>query len=230
MISVVFGINEAVVGSDASATKNARHLAYISELDAQKFSATLAMRDHALLRMYRQLLHLCRQFVEVPRMIRVTGAAGVPEVLRFVGADLLTDVYLEPAPGADQTKAAEAAAAEQDAVAGFTPVARAAELRKTGQAETALEVLTRTAVGKQAEQALQGAGVQADPSLVASTAVEVLLGIIEANEAMGPERLALVVELLNAYRQLAEQQAQPVGESAPESTAPPEQQNPGVLT
>jgi len=236
MISIVFGVNEAVVGSDASATKNARHLAYISELDAQKFAATLAMRDHALLRMYRQMLALCKQYVVVPRMLKVTGVAGLPEIVRFVGADLATDVYLEPAPGVDQTKTAEAAQAEQDAVAGFEPIERAAERRQTGQRDTALEVMTRKAVFQQAQQAMQGFAVQPDETLVASTAVETLLSFIEANEQMGPQRLAPVAALLNAYRALIQQQQPQQGGGSPEMTAEVEQmaaqqqqQTPGAL-
>lgn len=232
MIGIVFGINEAVVGSDASATKNARHLAYISELDAQKFAATLAMRDHALLRLYRQMLSLCKQYVVVPRMLKITGVAGLPEVLRFVGSDLATDVYLEPAPGVDQTKTAEAAQAEQDAVAGFEPIERAVERRQTGQRDTALETQTRKAVFQQAQQALQGFAVQADESLVAATAVEVLLSFIEANEQMGPDRLAAVVQLMNSYRALMqpEQAAGGSPEMTPEVEQMAAQQNPGVLT
>ena len=234
MINVVFGINEAVVGSDASATKNARHLAYISELDAQKFAATLAMRDHALLRLYRQMLALCKQYVVVPRLLRITGPAGLPEVLRFVGSDLAVDVYLEPAPGVDQTKTAEAAQAEQDAVAGFEPIERATERRQTGQRETSLETMTRKAVLQQAQQAMQGFGVQADQTLVAAIAVEVLLSFVEANEQMGPERLAPVVQLLNGYRALLQPAEQQQGGS-PEMTAEVEQQAmqqqaPGALT
>jgi hypothetical protein len=232
MINVVFGINEAIVGSDASATKNARHLAYISELDAQKFSATLAMRDHALLRLYRQMLSLCRQYVVVPRMLRITGDTGLPEIMRFVGSDLATDVYLEPAPGVDDTKTAEAVQAEQDAVAGFEDLGRAKERRQTGQRETSLEVITRKAVMRQAQQAMQGMAVQADDTLVPEIAVEVLLSFMEQNEQMGPDRLAGVVELLNAYRTLM-QPEQPEQGGAPQeapSAVPSASETPGALS
>ena len=180
------------------------------------------------------MLALCKQYVVVPRMLKVTGVAGLPEVVRFVGSDLATDVYLEPAPGVDQTKTAEAAQAEQDAVAGFEPIERAIERRQTGQQDTSLEVITRKAVAQQAQQAMQGFAVQPDETLVAATAVEVLLSFIEANEQMGPERLAPIAALLNGYRALMQQAAAPEQKGSPEMTPEVEQQaaqqNPGVLT
>ena len=76
--------------------------------------------------------------------------------------------------------------------------------------------------------------VQPDESLVASTAVEVLLSFMEANEQMGPQRLAGVAQLLNAYRDLIQQQQPQQGGGQPEMTPEVEQmaaqQDPGVLT
>ena len=67
-----------------------------------------------------------------------------------------------------------------------------------------------------------------------STAVEVLLSFVEANEQMGPERLAPVVQLLNGYRAFLQPAEQQQGGS-PEMTAEVEQQAmqqqaPGALT
>lgn len=227
MISVVFGINEAVVGSDYSQSKNARMLAYISELDAQKFAPTIAARDHALMRMYRQMLMLCQQFVVLPRTVRLIGEMGTPEILQFYGADLKgVDVYLEPAPGVEQGKTATAAAVEADALSGMEDPARAKELRETGQTVTGIERLTRRLVGMQAKQAAAGYQVQPDPTVVPMVAIEVLLDALEANESKPPEALAPLQQLLEAYRQMAAQQMQPAppagGAPQPAPQQPPE--------
>jgi hypothetical protein len=68
---------------------------------------------------------------------------------------------------------------------------------------------------------------------VPAAAIEVLLSFIEANEQMGPERLAPVAALLNAYRAMMQQQVAPEQGSAemtPEVEQMAAQQNPGVLT
>lgn len=221
MITVVFGINEAVSGGDSGTrSSNAKHLLYISELDAQKLAPTIAMRDHALMRMYRQMLMLCQQYVAVPRMVRLIGDAGLPSILQFVGADLKgVDVYLEPAPGVDMLKTAQALAEEQDVVAGFEDPARGKELRRTGQDATALETITRKAVNDQVKSALGGFAVQPDASLVPGTAIQVILDAMEQNASMGPDRLAGLTQLLNAYREMAQQQAQ-MGQAQPPKEAP----------
>lgn len=230
MISVVFGINEAVVGSDYSQSKNARMLAYISELDAQKFAPTIAARDHALMRLYRQMLMLCQQYIVLPRTMRLIGELGEPEIVSFYGADLKgVDVYLEPAPGVDQTKTATAAAVEADALSGMEDPTRAKELRETGQAETGIERLTRRIVGMQAKQAAAGYVVQPDPTIVPAVALDVILTALEANEGKPPEQLSALQQLLEGYRQLmanqmqpgAPQPQQPQGQPPPSGGAPP---------
>jgi hypothetical protein len=226
MISVVFGINEAVVGSDYSQSKNARMLAYISELDAQKFAPTIAARDHALMCLYRQMLSLAQQYIKVPRMLKIIGDAGLPEIVSFVGSDLATDVYLEPASGTDLSKTATAAAVEQDAANGLETVDNAKEIRKTGQAETSIQRLSRSIVAQQATQALQGFGVQADPNVDPAIAVDVILGVYEQNATAGSDRLAGLMSLLSSYRQIGAQQmaAMPQG-----GVTAPEQPKPGVV-
>lgn len=230
MITVVFGINEAVVGADSGTkSSNAKHLLYISELDAQKLAPTIAARDHALMRVYRQMLMLCQQFVAVPRQVRLIGDAGLPSILMFQGADLKgVDVYLEPASGAEQLKTAVAANEETEMAAGLEDPVRGGELRRTGQAETGLETLTRKAVNDQVKNALGGFAVEADPSLVPATAVQVILDAMEANAAMGPDRLAGLAALLNAYRQIMSQQQQAAQPQAP-TEAPAAQKQESIV-
>ena len=120
-------------------------------------------------------------------------------------------------------------------LSGQTPVWAQSTVAFSGiQQDTSLEVITRKAVAQQAQQAMQGFAVQPDETLVAATAVEVLLSFIEANEQMGPERLAPIAALLNGYRALMQQAAAPEQKGSPEMTPEVEQQaaqqNPGVLT
>ena len=224
MISVVFGINEAVVGSDYSQSKNARMLAYISELDAQKFAPTIAARDHALMLVYRQMLQLSQQFVSVPRTMMLVGDLGMPEVVTFIGADLQgVDVYLEPASGSDQSKTATAAAIEQDAASGLETPENAKEIRRTGQDETAMQRLSRSIVMTQGQQALGGFAVQADPNVDVVVAVDVLLSLYESAAQAQPDKVAALMALVTQYRQVAAQQGAPVPDKAGQpAPAPPQ--------
>lgn len=209
MLREVYGVNEAVVGSDASQTKNARMLAYVTELDAQKLAPTVVARDHALLGVYRQCLALWRQFVSEQRTIKIIGEAGVPALLSFSGADLAgVDVYLEPASGSDNTKGAAALDAEQAAQAGLMDPARAGELRNTGQTQTRFEALARTLVRRQISDAASGFGAQPDPSIPPQVAIEEIglaLEQVQGDQVATPALMAL----LAAYQQAAQQMQAP---------------------
>jgi hypothetical protein len=218
MLREVYGVNEAVVGSDASQTKNARMLAYVTELDAQKLAPTIVARDHALLRVYRQALKLWRQFVEEERTIRIVGDAGVPAILAFSGAMLDgVDVYLEPAAGQDQTKSANALDAEQAAAAGMMDPTRAAEMRQTGQTQTRFEALARTLVQRQIADALGGFAAQPDPSIPPDIAVSELEMAIQAN-AGNMMALQPLMALLAAYKQ--QMQAAMAPQQTPQEVTP----------
>lgn len=207
-LSVVFGVNEAVSGADSGQeSANAKHLKFISQLDAQKFAMTMTARDHALLRAYRQILRLYQQLVKVPRMVRIIGENGLPEVLQFVGADLDgVDLYLEPAPGADMTRAANAAGAETDAVSGFLDVTKASELRATGQATTSFEGVARTIVQKQIQDVLAGAAAAPDPSVPAEVAIREIQLAMDASATLPDQQKQPLLALLAAYQQAAAQQ------------------------
>lgn len=203
MIGLVFGVNEAVVGSDASATKNARHLAYISELDAQKLSEARRNLEAWRLRAVRQKLRLVQQYVEAERVVNVVSPDGMAKAVRFVGANLEgVDVILEPAPA--QTRASQAVEAERAAAAGFEDPMRARELRQTGLGETGYEALARRVVRMQAEQAMLGQPVQADPSVPPAIALEELtMALEQAGDAPA------LMQLIAAYQQMAAQAGQP---------------------
>ncbi len=214
MLREVYGINEAVVGSDASKSKNAKHLEHIEALDAQKLLETIVNRDHALHRVYRQMLRLLRQMVVVERLLHFIGEDGLPQVQAFVGADLDgVDIFLEPVAGADQTRAAEAANAEQSAVAGFEDPRRAAELRQTGQQRTGLESAAARVVQQQIKDAARGFAAQPDPSVPPPVAVAEIQLALE--QATGTPAEAPLRQLLAAYQAAA---APP--EAAPAAPAP----------
>lgn len=207
MLREVYGVNEAVVGSDASKSKNAKHLEHIEALDAQKLLETLVGRDHALLRGYKQALRLWQQFVSIDRTISIIGPDGAPAAITFNGRDLVgVDLYLEPAPGADQSRAAQAADAEQRAAAGLDDPRRAAELRDTGQRQTAAEAMAVRVVQKQIADVARGFGAQPDPSVPVSVAVgEIMLALEQAANTAAEMPL---LQLLAAYQKAAAAAAQ----------------------
>ena len=223
MLREVYGVNEAVVGSDTSQMKNARMMAYTTELDGQKLNPTTVARDHALLRVYRQALGLWRQFVKEPRSIKIIGEGSVAKLFSFSGADLNgVDVYMEPSSGLEQTKKAQALDAEQEAVGGFMDPVKGAELRKSGQTMSRVEMMARSIVQKQIQDATQGFAAQADPSVPAGIAVaEIGLALEQAgaNDAVAQPLMALMQQ----YQQLAAQQAQPEPTGAPSEVDPQQQ-------
>lgn len=222
MLREVYGVNEAVVGSDASQTKNARMLAYVTELDAQKLAGTVVARDHALLGVYRQALALWRQFVVEQRTVRILGESGMPGLMPFIGAMLNgVDVYLEPAAGQDNTKASQALDAEQAAAAGLMDPTKAGELRNTGQTMTRFENLARTLVRRQVSDALSGFNAQPDPSIPPAIAVEEI-GLALEQAVGNPMAQQALQALLAAYQQAAQAQMQPPAQGQVTTTAPPD--------
>lgn len=222
MLREVYGVNEAVSGSDTSQMKNARMMAYTTELDGQKLASTIVARDHALLRVYRQALGLWRQFVEESRTVKIMGANNTMQVVAFSGADLNgVDVYLEPTSGQDQTRKAQALDAEQASVAGFMDPAKGAELRQTGQSMTRVEAMQRTIVQRQIADAMQGFAAQPDPNVGPDIAMaEIALALEQANAMARPA----LEQLLAAYQAMAQQMAQPEPpQGQPEAIAQPEQ-------
>lgn len=219
MISQVFGVNEQVEGSQASQSKNARHLAYISELDAQKLSTARRNLDDCLLRLDRQVLRLAQQFIVDERLIRIVGPQGAPEIVAFRGADLDgMDVILEPAPGADQSRAAQALDAEQDAALGYDTPERAGERRRSGLPEAGYEALARRAVQVQIGQVLQGYAAMPDPVIPAAVAQSELQLAIEQHAA-DPYAVQALQGLLAAYAaQVAPAPAPAAGGEAKVST------------
>lgn len=224
MIDKVFGVNEAIVGSDASQSKNARHLAYLSQLDAQKQKEARVNLEHAVLRLERQVIRLVQQYVESERIVRLMGPQGVLQEVAFRGADFMgIDVILEPAPGADQSRAAQAQEAEQAAAAGLEDPQRARELRKSGAGETRYEALARRAVQAQAQAAMQGLAVEVDPMVPPEVAVAELQLVMEQAQSADPLVLDALGALLAAYQEAAAAAAQPMpqpGEVQPLEGAP----------
>ena len=223
MLREVYGVNEAVSGSDTSQMKNARMMAYTTELDGQKLASTIVARDHALLRVYRQALALWRQYVDQTRTVRIMGGDSIAKVIAFSGADLEgVDVYMEPTDGQNQTKKAAALDAEQASANGFMDPMKGAELRQTGQTMTRADMMARQLVGKQIADVSGGFAAQADPSVPPMVAIaEIMLAVEQAgqNDAVAMP----LMDLLAQYQQMAaQQQAPPQG--AVDAPAPPVEQ------
>jgi hypothetical protein len=225
----VYGINEAVLGSDASATKNARHLAYVSELDQQKNAITRRSLNACNVRMDQQALRLIQQFVTDERLARIVGEDGMQRIVAFRGADVAgIDVILEPAPGSDQTRAAKAKEAEELAAAQLLDPTAAAERRMTGLDETLAENDAARVVLQQVQEAIAGAMPEPDSRVALPIAERVILLALDQLDG-DPSAL---LELLDAYREIAAQAAQapaqgqvkPVGGESTSADALPEVQ------
>lgn len=209
LLREIFGVNQASVGSDASQSKNARHLEYIDNLDAQKDDFTINSMNDAIVRADGQILKLAQQYVDDARTIRMVGDASEAQVVSWRGSDLAGyDVILEPAPGDDQTRAAGAREAEELAQSGLLDAAKAAELRTTGNTVTTFEQMSRRVVQMQARDALRGFAADADPSIPVEVAVAELM-LIQQQVANDPIRAPLIQQLIQQYQQLAAQAQQP---------------------
>jgi len=225
----VYGINEAVLGSDASATKNARHLAYVSELDQQKNAITRRSLNACNVRMDQQLLRLIQQYVDDTRMARIVGPNGLQKIVAFRGADVAgIDVILEAAPGSDQTRAAKAKEAEELAAAQLLDPMAAAERRATGLGETLAENDAASVVLEQVQEAIAGGMPEPDSRVPLPVAERVILLAIDQLDGDPTAML----ELLDAYREIAAQamaapeqgQVKPVGGESTSADALPEVQ------
>lgn len=229
MIDKVFGVNEAVVGSDASQSKNARHLAYMSQLDAQKQKEARVSLESAVVRRDRQSIFLNQQYVSADRTVRLLGEGGEWQEVAYSGALFNgIDVTVETAPGVDQGNAAEAQDAEQAAAAGLEDPTRAREIRKTGTTTTRYESIARAMVQAQAAQAMQGLAVAVEPSIPAETAVSELQLILAASKGKDEATLAPLRTLLQQYQEAVTAAAQPMPQAggAVKPIEPTEEESP----
>lgn len=230
-----FGVNEVVASGGApQQTKSARQLAYIKALDGQKLWLPLQNLVAALVRIDWQQTLLAQQYMTPERMLEVAGDHLANGVQAFFDCDLRTTIKIEATPASENTAAANAANAEESAVAGLIDPATGAELRQTGLDMTGAEAGARRSIQTQIVAALSGEQVAPDPSIDANVAMSELALARELWGKRNPEAAQALQQLELAYAELgaeAQQESQqPLGKptAAPMAEAQEQQEQGGM--
>jgi hypothetical protein len=220
-ISDVAGVSDVASAGDAAAgTKNARLVAYATQIDELKSEHTARNRDEMELTIDQQALALWQQFVTRERLVRVVGEDKAVSAAYFKGAEIRgVDVRLDAAPGTERLGAARAKATEEGAASGMVDPARASEMVQTGLSGTADEAASRQRLQALAQQAMSGAAVQADLTVPPDFAIRELRMMISMMAAQGPRVTMPLRALLQEYTENRQQQALPTQpQSAPKTT------------
>ncbi len=192
-------------GDVAAETKNARLVAYATQVDEQKNEHTLRNMQEAELTVDSQQLKLFQQFVPLQRLIRVVGEDNAVSANYFSGAEIRgVDVQLFAAPGSERTRAARAKAAEEGTAAGFIDPASGAEMRNTGLEGTVADGEQRQKIYALMQQAMSGQPVQADMTINPDVAVRELQMAIQ-RPGQNPQATMSLRALLQQYMELAAQ-------------------------
>ncbi len=224
-------------GDVAAETKNARLVAYATQVDEQKNEHTLRNLQEAELVVDSQQLKLFQQFVPLQRLIRVVGEDNAVSANYFSGAEIRgVDVQLFAAPGSERTRAARAKAAEEGTAAGFIDPKSGAEMRNTGLTGTLDQGEQRQRIHTLMQQALAGQPVAADMTINPDVAVKELRLAVERfghDQRQATPLRALLQQYMDLAAQGAQQQmpGAPPGGGKPEMTAsgkPPVNQLPGA--
>lgn len=200
-----FGVNEATSGADPNASANAKHAAYISELDAQKMATARRNLDAWLVRICRLILENVKQYVKQARIVQFVGEDGAMGVVSFMGSEISTNVRIEPAPGSERFRASMARDAEQQLAAGQMGPEEGLERMQTGLPQTVDQAQQRNAVQVQIVQALGGEMPEPDPSVSPQVAVPLLREALKVYASLGAQRLLGVRALLQQYMDMGAQ-------------------------
>lgn len=215
-------------GDVAAQTKNARLVAYATQVDEQKNEHTLRNLEEAELTVDAQQLSMYQQYVTLQRLIRVVGEDNAVSASYFSGAEIRgVDARLFMAPGAERTSAAKGKAAEEATAAGLLDPKSGAEMRNTGLDGTLDQGEQRQRIHQLMQQALGGHPVQADMTIDPDVAVKELRMALQQHGH--DPRLAMPLRaLLQQYSELAaqgqqQQATQPPQHGMPQSTSKPQQ-------
>lgn len=219
-IGDVAGVSDIAASGDVAAeTKNARLVAYATQVDEQKSEHTARNRDEAEVEVDLQTLELWQQFTENERLVRVVGADNAVEAAYFKGADLPAQIRLEAAPGDSQMASAAAKDADDQVMQGRMPAAVGNELGKTGLTSTMDEGSQRIRLQALVSMALAGQPVQADLTIDAGVAIPMLKMILVQVAAQGPAKTQPIRALIQEYQ---EQQGGQGNTQGPPGAQPPQ--------
>ena len=201
-------------GDVAAETKNARLVAYATQVDEQKNEHTVRNLQEAELVIDAQQLQMWQQYVSRQRLVRVVGEDNAVAASYFSGAEIRgVDVQLFSAPGSERTRAARAKAAEESTMMGLTDPARGAEMSQTGLMGTVDEGEQRQRIQFLIAAAMGGQPVQPDPTINPDIAVRELR--LARGQATDPNAARAIDMLMQAYMEIAQQS----GGAAPVSSA-----------
>lgn len=211
-------------GDTAAQTKNARLVAYATQVDEQKNEQSQRNLEEAELIIDSQDLKLVQQYWSRQRLIRVIGEDNAPAAAYFSGADIMgVDVILEPAPGSERSRAAQGKDTEEAAAAGYIDPTRAGEMRTTGLPSTIDDGESRERLQGLVQQALAGVPTQADlliPSQIAIPELRRLLGTLAPH---GARATMPIRALLQEYESQKQQDQHPMPDQMPGKPGTPGQ-------
>ncbi len=192
----------AASGDSAAATKNARLVAYATQIDEQKNEHAQRNLEEAENIVDAQSLKLCQQYWSKQRLVRVVGEDRAISASYFSGADINgVDVILEPAPSSERSRSVAGEDAEQAAAAGYLDPNSAGEMRKTGLPSTIDDGEARERLQALVEQALNGQPVQADLTIPSHIAIPELRTMLMSLTGQGPQATQPIRALLYEYEQ-----------------------------
>lgn len=196
-------------GDTAAATKNARLVAYATQVDEQKNEHASRNLEQAEGIIDTQQLKLWQQFVDNQRLVRVMGEDGSVSAAYFSGAEIPTDILLFPAPGAERMRAGQAKDAEERMAAGQLDPRRGSEMAETGLSSTIDEGEQRSRLQGLVQQALLGQPVAADLTITSDIAIPELRKLLQQFAPQGAKATMPIRALLHEYEQQRTQDQQP---------------------
>lgn len=223
-ISDVAGVADVAGQGDVAAeTKNARLVAYATQIDAQKDYLCLQNLNECAVQIDSQILKLVQQFVTAQRLWRIVGEDRAVDANWFSGAEIMgVDVVLEPAPATERLRASKGKAAEESVAGGFLDPRKGAEMRETGLDGTVDEGEARLRLQALVQRALNGEPVQADPSVPPPLALRELRAMLEQVAAKGPQATMPIRALMQEYQEIGQQARSQMQQQGPQPGAQPQ--------
>lgn len=208
MIFDLFGVSQLAAGMfQLKQNIPAKGLAYLTEIDSDKFSSTIKSLQNALLNGWRYTLALMQKLYATERIARIAGSSDL-EAIVWKGASLVgVDVRLEDRSGEERFSQTKALRAEEKAAQGLLDPQEAAERSETGLETTVFEGSQKKIVHTDLSVVLEGRepDLSADPNF----AINYLSYLL--NLDMSEQERQAIQQMLQHYQgvlQSAQQQEQ----------------------
>lgn len=217
-IGDAFGLNETMTGNAEIAGRGpaGKTVSYLKWMNSQKFKDTIENIHKALRRISRQTIRLFQQYGSDELILSIIGRDRVVDLAIFREADLSNidaAIVLEPAVGASRLRAAQAEAALLASQNGQMDPMRAAEVQRTGLAETSGDNRAANDLQALVQRALSGEPVQPDPTIDPGFAAGELDRLFDAYR--GHPNAGIILEISSWYRSQAGAAMPPQGGATP---------------